>query len=559
MVVKRRALSVSGVLATALVAALALSLSGASCGDDDRPTTPPPVTRPAPTFRLVVLTDLKGYLEPCGCTSRPLGGIDRTAAKVKSLRDDGPPVLPVVAGDLFFDGMAHGIAGAEQQEVWRAETLAEILRDSIGVEAAAPGRLDLSHGTRVLADLAERACFPLLAAGVEMSVPEEEGEPTQRALPDRVVREVAGARVGIFGVSDMSGPDGRLPEGIEREQEMLDAARAAVGALREDGAGVIVGLVRGTRRDARAIAREVEGIDFLVQGGLDLEEPIPPFEVDGTWVLHAGRQGQGVVVVDVFLRGDGTFTDWSDWTREEQRAHIEGEIRDLRARIAAWEGDDSVPEADVDRQRARLAEMERELESLATPRAVEGNAFAARYEELPPSAPRAPAVSRAMEAHFRQVNRHNREVFADLAPPELPEGAAGYVGSLACRSCHEIEHDWWAATKHGRAYATLVDRHKEFNLSCVGCHVTGYMDPGGSTVTHLGSEGVLKDVGCESCHGPGSLHSQDPEVGVTLDPPQGVCIECHNPEHSDTFNYTSYRAMMLAPGHGMPHPRDEER
>ena len=558
MPVKRRLLSVSRVSSTLLAAALALSLSGASCGDDERPTTPPPVTRPEPTFRLVVMTDLKGYLEPCGCTSRPLGGIDRTAAKVKSLRDQGPPVLAVAAGDLFFDGMAHGIAGAEQQDVWRAETLAEILRDAVGVDAGTPGRLDLAHGTSVLASLAERARFPLLAAGVAMSVPRDDAEPERRALPDRAVRDLAGVKVGLFGVSDVSGPDGRLPDGVERTQEMRDAARAAVAALREDGAKVIVGLVRGSRRDARAIAREVDGIDFLVQGGLDLEEPIPPFEVGGTWVLHAGRQGQGIVVVDVFLRGDGSFTDWSDWTREEERAHVEGQIRDLRARIAEWEGDDSVTEADVERQRARLAEMERELEGLATPRSVEGNAFAARYEELPPEAPRSPAVSRAMEAHFREVNRHNRDVFADLAPPALPAGTAGFVGSASCRSCHEIEHAWWTETKHGQAYATLVERHKEFNLSCVGCHVTGYMDPGGSTVTHLGPDGVLKDVGCESCHGPGSLHTDDPEVGVTLDPPQGVCIECHNPEHSDTFNYTAYRAMMLAPGHGMPHPRDEQ-
>ena len=45
--------------------------------------------------------------------------------------------------------------------------------------------------------------------------------------------------------------------------------------------------------------------------------------------------------------------------------------------------------------------------------------------------------------------------------------------------------------------ATLTTQFKEFNLDCVGCHVTGYGRPGGSTVTHVEK---LKDVQCEACH-----------------------------------------------------------
>jgi hypothetical protein len=105
---------------------------------------------------------------------------------------------------------------------------------------------------------------------------------------------------------------------------------------------------------------------------------------------------------------------------------------------------------------------------------------------------------------------------------------------------------------HGHAYRTLEEVHKEFNLGCVGCHVTGYNRPGGSTVAHVDA---LKDVGCESCHGPGSQHVADPgtaAVEVRLDPPEEVCTGCHNPEHSDRFHYPTYRRMMIAPGHGQP-------
>ena len=53
-----------------------------------------------------------------------------------------------------------------------------------------------------------------------------------------------------------------------------------------------------------------------------------------------------------------------------------------------------------------------------------------------------------------------------------------------CQGCHQQAYTWWRGTPHGRAYETLTSRHKEFHLECVGCHVTGYELPGGSTVTH---------------------------------------------------------------------------
>ena len=116
--------------------------------------------------------------------------------------------------------------------------------------------------------------------------------------------------------------------------------------------------------------------------------------------------------------------------------------------------------------------------------------------------------------------------------------------------CHAEELVWWRTTLHGHAYRTLQDRHKEYNLSCVGCHVTGYNQPGGSTVAHVGP---LADVGCENCHGPGSQHVESPTaaaVDVRLDATEDVCLRCHTPEHSDHFDYTIYRRMMITPVHG---------
>ncbi len=369
-----------------------------------------------------------------------------------------------------------------------------------------------------------------------------------------LLKEVAGVKVGFVGVSQLEGRTGTLPDGIVRETPLVDAARAGVEALKAREAEIIIAMVSGDRREARQVAR-LDDVDFVIQAGLDQAEAIPPVDADGTYLLHAGRQGQGLLVVDVWRRDDGGFTDWSDWTVEEERAHLERRIAELRARLDDWEGDDSVNEADVEAQRQRLAGLEGELAALRPPSEVEGNAFSAEWVELPPDARQDPAVTRLIDRLDRRVNENNARVFADLVPEPAPEGTPHYVGSASCAgsSCHQSAYDWWRGHAHGRAYATLVNLHKEFNLSCVGCHVTGYMKPGGSTVTH-NEDGALVNVGCEVCHGPGSAHVADPEAPglITLEVPERVCVGCHNPEHSDRFDYDAFRNMIVVPGHGLP-------
>jgi len=546
------------VVAAMVLGTAALAGVGASCGDSDGTTTPTPVTieRPDPTFRLLVITDIKGYLAPCGCNARPLGGIDRMAARVAEVRGRGEPTLLVAAGDLFFGNEEHAFHGdgAETQEIWKAELLLDIF-ERMDVAAATPGALDLSMGVDTFRNLVGEADFPLLAAGMTLVAPaEDESADEENLLASTHLQEVGGIKVGLVGVTQMESPAGALPDGVIREAPFRDAARAGAAALEAEGAELVIALVRGSRRDARQVGM-LDEVDFVVQAGLDQAEAIPPVDVDGTFLVHGGRQGQGLLVVDVWRRGDGAFTDWSEWTTDVERTRLEGRIAELRSRLEEWEGDDSIDEGDVAEQRQRMQRMERELRELRPPTNVEGNAFFAEWLDLPPDASREAGVTRLLNTHDQRVNTNNARVFADLTPRPVAEGAPHYVGSQSCAGsdCHQAAIDWWSGHAHGRAYATLVDRHKEFNLSCVGCHVTGYMKPGGSTVTHNG-EGALVNVGCESCHGPGSAHVADPaaEDLVDLEVPERVCVTCHNLEHSDHFAYAAYINMILVPGHGQP-------
>jgi len=546
-------------------------VGGASCSGNSGHTETVP-TLPAiqhaqlgtPDLRLLVLTDLKGYLEPCGCTRRPLGGIDRMAARVASLRADGVPTVMVGAGDLFFEA-PHGAGsereGAETQEIWKAETLVQIL-DNMGMAAAVPGGLDLRFGAGTFADLDQRATFPLLASGVELQVPEmsdaavanDAGTATRTlALPAHIVVQAGGLRVGIFGVSDMVAGAG-VADGVTAPTDLEAQALRAATELRAEGADVVIALVRAPRRIARRIASRINTIDFVVEGGLDEADASPPAVVEHGAILTAGRQGQGLLVVDIHRRSDVNvaWTDVSAWTREVERTRLTAQIDSLRARISEWEHDSNVAAADVQEQRARLAELEAQASALTRAPTATGSAFEASLVELDPDAPRDASTTRVINAYSQRVNEHNRVAFASWLPEVPGEGMPHYVGSETCASCHAEEFTWWRSTAHGRAYATLEQVHKEFNLSCVGCHVTGYLRPGGATVSHVGP---LQDVGCENCHGPGSGHIASPSgatFNVHRDSTEATCLGCHTPEHSDGFNYEAYRRVMVVPGHGLP-------
>lgn len=509
---------------------IATALSGASCSSANRDEHSTPVFRsaelPEVDLRLLVVTDLTGHLEPCGCTSRPLGGVDRLAAAVEEARRRETPTLFVAAGDLFFSENhdSADVEGASTQEIWKAETLAALL-NRMGLDAAAPGVLDLTYGETQLETLANEADFPLLG------VP---GEPTA------VLREVRGTKVGIVAAAQL--------RSSEETDAILERARRDAAEMRADGADFVVVLARLPRREVRRLA-SVPEIDFVVLGGVDDAEPHLPSASEAV-IIHASHQGQGLVVVDAMKRETGAWSDLSDWTRRAALESANEDIARLRERITQWESDSDVRPADLAGQRERLAALERERTTLAEPPSIGARAFSARFIELDSNKPRDPVVSQAMESYFERVNDHNRVAFESDLPEPVPDGQPRYVGSEACASCHQEAYTWWRSTPHGHAYRTLQEVHKEYNLSCVGCHVTGYRQPGGSTVSHVGA---LADVGCENCHGPGSAHIEAPEaMRLSSETPESTCVRCHNSEHSDRFVYRSYLPLLRAPGHGSP-------
>jgi hypothetical protein len=117
--------------------------------------------------------------------------------------------------------------------------------------------------------------------------------------------------------------------------------------------------------------------------------------------------------------------------------------------------------------------------------------------------------------------------------PRLPmPGTLEYVGSKACKVCHEVEYAQCQPMKHSIAWKTLVDVGSQYDPECVVCHVVGLKYQGGFVSARQTPQ--LRNVGCEECHGPGSRHVETLGKAKTEEP-KAACTDCHTLENSPKY------------------------
>lgn len=517
-----------------------------ACGGCRKQVDKPPaeVTTP-PSVRLYVVANTAGALEPCGCVKDMLGGIDHAAALVNSAKKPAPASLLVGAGPLFFADPQLD-EKARTQELWKAEALAEGLRD-MGFQAWAPAYNDWAGGKAVLAELRAKSGGHLVAANLQ-------GDGAQATK----VVDAQGHKVGFVGLSV---PEfaGRMPEGISRTGAPAEQLRAGLAQLEGAGAQIRVALLAMPRGEAIRLIDQVRGFDVVVVGkpferGHADDEAAPPLLVEGALVVQPPNHLQAVAVVDLYVRGGSyDFADGSDIATVERKDSLQRRIHDLEQRLREWEHQGtSVRPEDLKARRQDLERARAELAALSKPKPPpEGSFFRYEMVQVREGLGSDQQVAARLAAYYRKVNEHNRVAFQDRAPEPVPAGQSGYIGIEQCSTCHAEEREFWDRTRHAKAYETLATDHKQFNLDCVGCHVTGYEKPGGSTVTHVES---LKDVQCEVCHGPGSRHPNDPtnRALITRLPARDLCAtQCHHPPHVHTaWSVDEAWKHIIGPGHG---------
>lgn len=116
-----------------------------------------------------------------------------------------------------------------------------------------------------------------------------------------------------------------------------------------------------------------------------------------------------------------------------------------------------------------------------------------------------------------------------------------YVGSAACKDCHENEYkNFITYARKSTSFRSIERLKKELRpeeiRGCFYCHTTGFGKPGGFVSEEETPH--LKNAGCEVCHGPGELHVEtsrpdDIRGKLTLKD----CEACHISERVKAFRY----------------------
>lgn len=153
-----------------------------------------------------------------------------------------------------------------------------------------------------------------------------------------------------------------------------------------------------------------------------------------------------------------------------------------------------------------------------------------------------------MVAEYREETRRTPLAIDDpnVADPNAIPGVAmtaTYVGSTACKDCHAKDYEIWQKSGHGHAFQTLQKSGADADPHCISCHTVGFGKPGGYR-RPMGSSS-LTDVGCESCHGPGSEHVAKYRDGKPTNfrfrpVGPGDCTSCHYGEFSRPFEWDKF-------------------
>lgn len=528
-------------------------------GGQPSPEEPPPrslLDVGPPTETLSFVTGLKGHTEPCGCAAGlDVGGLDRLVGSVRAARERQPAWLVVDGGNMLFEP-----AELEPHEVEQERAKSEVIvfaQRRLGTVATVTGVTDLALGLDFYLERMREAGIDVLAANLTRA----DGRPF--AAPSGLY-PLGELQVGVIGAADPSLFQGRS-EVIASEP--ADAVAAAAEELEAEGADPVVLVFQGDRAATERLLVELAErgasapIDFAV-AAFDPEETGAVSEVGGVPLLQALDQSRYLGVLELYPgeAGAGEYRNARrvDRSRMEQidrrLDYLRGQLDLLTATDLETDEQPSIDTQAAGSEPPIVGRMRQEVDDLESERAQleraavvvpeEGGAFLYRAVALQPGYPSDPEVRARMVAFNESLAALNA---ARTEPLPLGPGDVAYVGASVCMGCHQPAYAQWQSTQHAHAMDSLEARAKAFDVSCVGCHVTGFREPGGSVT---GNHNGLSEVQCESCHGPGGRHIQDTERGTLRLTPPAICERCHNPAHSPAFDYQTYLPRVLGPGHG---------
>jgi Cytochrome c554 and c-prime len=428
--------------------------------------------KPSPDLVIAVSGQMHGYLQPCGCSEPQFGGLTRRYNLIKSLKDKGWPIAAIDLGEI---AQSHG-----PQAVLKYEYSMKAL-ELMGYAVMGLGKTEFNmpFGEAM-------AKYPLnhkTPAVVVSNLIDQNGN--LQILGGHTFAPInVKPQLGVFSVVDakiaaeIKDPSCKFSAAASTLAKEMIANRASVNIL------IYHGTDANNYADIRKFIAEFDSLrqanPAIPQVPIILcltDNPEPPARhkvIGTTTVVSVGWKGRYVGLIGLFANA-GVNKGYS----------------------LKYESVSIGPEFDTPNNPQIIANhplmklMEQYTREVRDFKDKDGKRYIDKF-------PRSP--------HPMQV---------EMKPLGI---ATEYVGSKECRRCHDAAYEIWDKSHHSHAFSALEEPRaknpslRQFDGECVVCHTvgfqytSGYMAPGNNPKDN----DRLKNVGCESCHGPGAAHAAKP-------------------------------------------------
>jgi 2',3'-cyclic-nucleotide 2'-phosphodiesterase (5'-nucleotidase family) len=261
-------------------------------------------------------TDLHGNLYPVDYyTDKPDNrGLAKIATIIKRTRQENPNVVLVDSGDTIQGTPMQYYHNKKNNQPPDPMMLA---MSALQYDAMTVGNHEYNFGLKVLEKARSEAKFPWLSANTY-----NKGTNETHYKP-YVVKEVAGVRVGILGLTTPGVPTWEnVPNYVGLEfHEPLNEAKKWVPVLRDKERAdvVIIAMHMGLEEDLKTgeinpgqvgnenqaitIAKQVPGVDLIFMG--HTHRDVPAVVINGVLLGQANHWGRHLARADFYLQNDG--------------------------------------------------------------------------------------------------------------------------------------------------------------------------------------------------------------------------------------------------------------
>jgi len=458
-----------------------------------------------------------------------MGGLSRKATLIKTTQEKQDiPSLLVDSGNLLFNKTSLSTQSAQKRLT--AETILEIYQ-SMGFGGVAVGPYDLAAGLEFLL-ASQKNGFPWLSANLL----DKDKKPL---FHPSLIQTVGDLKIGLIGLTGKT----TRPNPLITLAPYQDVLPQEVKTLAKQTDFVIL-LSSLTQKENTEISARFDAVNLIVTAIKNNGNSRPKL-INNTLVCQTRAQGkvQGVLTIN-----PGNHSTWAQDDKKQLFAlrnrlgSYDWQLKRLKKHGSTPENKTKIQQL-ANKKKKVMKQLDHLKEQIAYKEMnnLHDAIFQAQFLSLKGNVPQDAAISKQIIALKYKIKNHNKKIRKEQKSIRERKKLSPLVGFKVCEECHEEQVQAWQKSGHANAYTTLVQKEQNFNLDCLGCHVTTATNPQHLTDTEkqalfqLGE--TLRLVGCESCHGPGRAHAADPETVPPIKISENTCLQCHTEEHSEQFHF----------------------